>query len=112
MLYATEKGNKIKEVIHGVPISITSITINELLVGLKENETNKLKNFFSEVTVFDFDKKAAIKSAQLERALKSEGKLINKVDMLIAGISLVYNCTLLTCDQDFKKIKDFKVMTF
>lgn len=109
LLYGTEKGEIIKKLVTGKPIFISSFTSYELFLGLKEKELEKIKTFFKEVTVIDFDKKAAWKSAEIERNLKKEGKLINKVDIFIAGICLIHNFVLVTCDSDFKEISGLKI---
>jgi len=112
LIYGTVRGEKIKNFIHGKPISTSAFTIYELLMGLKKDEVKKIRSFLKAITVFNFDTKSAIKSAEIERSLKKRGGLINKVDIFIAGICLGHNFNLVTCDQDFIKIKTLKVKIF
>jgi len=109
MLYETEKGKEIESITKGGQIRITSLTIQELLIGMKEKEVKMLEAFFGEVLVTDFSKECATHSAVLERYLRKSGKLINKVDILIAGICFNHNYHLITCDRDFEKIKGLRI---
>jgi len=80
LLYGTEKGEQIREVITEKPLAMSSISIHELFVGLKEKELLPLTNFLREIAILDFDKKAALKSAELARELKKRGKMILERD--------------------------------
>jgi predicted nucleic acid-binding protein len=109
VIYGTEKGKQIRILTQGSPISVSALTIHELLVGLKENEVTLINNFLTEVTVTAFDKDSAIKSAEIERTLKKKGKLINKIDILIAGTCLIHKYDLVTCDTDFSALSNLKL---
>ena len=108
LIYGTEKGAEVRQKIHSEPIFLSSLTIHELLVGLKEKEVEALEQFFKEVSVLEFDSKAAFKSAMIEKALRQKGAMINKVDILIAGTCLVHNATLIGCDGGFTNIPELR----
>ena len=55
---------------------------------------------------------AALKSANIYKALKSSRKTINELDILIAGICEANDELLITFDNDFKRITDLKVYHF
>ena len=112
LVLGTEKGEKLKQHIGGSPMGVTSLTIHELLVGLRETEMELLSHFFHEVAVLPFDKEAAQKSARIEKQLRKEGRMINKMDILIAGICLFHNHELLTCDLDFSRVKELQLKIF
>lgn len=112
LIYGTEKGEQIKTFVKGGPIALSALSIHELLVGLKEKEREALNNFFKEITVFDFDKKAAEKSAEVERELQKKGRLVNKMDILIAAACLVHGHEFLTCDKHFLTVEKLKVHLF
>ncbi len=105
MLYGTEKGKKIKNIIRGEAIVVTVLTIQELMVGMKEKEIEKMEGFLESVSVVEFSKECALHSAVIERYLREKGRLVNKMDMLIAGTCLHRNYHLIACDNDFENIK-------
>ncbi len=104
LLYGTEKGQVIRETVQNEPFFLSTLAIHELLVGCKEKEIAAVKNLFQEISVADFDLRAAVQSARIERALRQKGKLINKVDILIGGLCISRGATLVTCDGDFESI--------
>ncbi len=110
--YGTSLGKQIKSHIGSSPICISALTVHELLVGLKESELQQLQPFLTEIVVVDFTTETAKRSAEIERELRRKGKLINRMDILIAGISLAHNHELLTCDKDFLQIKELPVKIF
>jgi predicted nucleic acid-binding protein len=105
VLYATEKGKKIQNILKDAPITLTVFTIHELLVGMKEKEIEKIENFLKLVSVAEFSKECALHSSVIEKHLREKGKLVNKMDLLIAGTCLQGNYHLITCDNDFENIK-------
>jgi len=105
VLYATDKGKKIQALAKEEPITITVFTIHELLVGMKEKEIEKIEKFLKLVTVTEFSKECALHSSVIERHLRGKGRLVNKMDLLIAGMCLYRNYHLITCDNDFENIK-------
>ncbi len=105
VLFATEKGKKIQHITKDQPITITILTIHELLVGMKEKDIEKMEHFLKSVSAAEFSKECATHSAVIERHLREKGRLVNKMDILIAGICLHRNYHLITCDKDFENIK-------
>jgi tRNA(fMet)-specific endonuclease VapC len=109
---ATEKGNKIENYLGDSSLAISSITVHELLVGLKESEKDFMNNFLKEAEIISFDKNSAEQSSSIERELRKKGKLINIMDILIAGSCNSKGFNLVTCDNDFLKINGLKVNIF
>lgn len=109
LMYGSEKGNIIKKVVGSSPVAISALTVYELWIGMKPPEIDFFTNLIQEVTVIDFNKLSAIKSADLETELKKKGIMINKVDLLIAGTCLAHGFELVTCDADFSKVKGLTV---
>ena len=105
LMYGSEKGNSIKKAVGSNSVAISALTIYELWLGMKPSETDFLYNLIQEVTVMDFNKLSAMKSADIEKELKKKGTMINKVDILIAGTCLAHGLELVTCDADFAKVK-------
>ncbi len=102
VLYGTEKGQRIQKLAAGRPVKITVFTIHELLAGMKKAE---IETFLKTISVIDFTKEGALHSSMIERHLREKGNLVNKMDILIAGICLKESCHLITCDHDFEMIK-------
>lgn len=109
ILYGTRKGASVKDLIAGKPVCTSPFSIYELELGLRDDEVKQLSAFFKDVAIIDFDKQAAMKSAETEKDLKKKGRLINKVDIFIAGICLAHDLVLVTCDHDFEKVKGIKL---
>lgn len=105
----TIKGEEIKARYGNSDISVASITINEALANTKEKEHEAFMDFFKASRVLSFDSIAAYESARVEKKLAQKGKLIGKMDILIAAICLVHNLPLVTCDNDFKKVEGLNV---
>ncbi len=106
----TEIGRKIQSKYNEEVVRVTTFTIHELLVGASSTAKKKLyEHLFPSLEIFPFDYDASLKSAELERFLRTKGRLINKMDILIAGICLAQGATIVTCDADFTRIPELKV---
>ena len=89
-------------------LSLTVINQYELLRGLvpdKGEERERLLEFLSSLVVHGFSEKEINYSTEIYSELKERGKLINELDIMIAGISLANNEKLLTRDNDFRFVK-------
>lgn len=113
ILDKTFKGEKIYEKLKDNIINITSITIHEILVGAKNSEEFLyLKQIIENCNVLNFDAKSAEVSSIIERQLTKEVKKIRDADLFIAAICIKNKATLVTCDKDFKKIKELNLELF
>lgn len=106
----TKKGEDILKKYGDENMVTTSFTVHESLMGSKESEMKKLKEFFKDTLILSYDFESAEKSSEIEKELTSKGELINKIDIFIASICILNNCNLITLDKDFKKIKDLKLI--
>lgn len=89
-------------------LAITAINRYELLRGLipgEEEEKARLQEFLSSLVIHALGEKEINYSTEIYWKLKERGKLINELDIIIAGISLANNEMLLTNDKDFRSIK-------
>ncbi len=86
-------------------IAVTFINEYELL---RYGETERIENVFetliSKIKVYHTTDEAAIRAAQIYKKLKEKGSLIGENDILIAGICLANRETLVTNDNDFKRL--------
>ena len=88
-------------------IAITVITGYELLKGYRtKKEETTVNELLSRVRIYCMDNKSMRVSGSLYRELKSHGKLKNEADVLIAGIVLANNETLITADSDFSELEE------
>lgn len=105
----TEKGKKIARFIEKEATAISAISVNEFLIGAKNKKL--LDEFVKTTHILPFDAEAAYKSVEIEEKLKGKGKMINKLDILIAATVLVHGLQLITADKDFMNIEELKVIT-
>src|SRR3989344_6556781 len=108
ILQGTDKSKEIHKIIYGNTVKTTSFSLHEIAAGEDETTIDTILNFFNNIDVLPFDINSAIISFSIEKKLRKEGKLINKIDMLIAGICQQHNLTIITLDKDFDKIKSIK----
>ena len=83
-------------------IAITSLSRYELLQRFYKDQA--LLSFLADTEVYAFDKRASDKAAELWHKLKSKGKMVDDIDLLIASVALSNGEELLTMDNSFKNI--------
>ena len=105
-----ENGRKILDLINNDKVCITVFTVYELYFGIKDNELNKLTEFFDSVEIVPFMFHAAKKAAGIKKELKNKGDIIEEIDILIAATCLYYKSKLITLDKDFKNVDNLKVI--
>ncbi len=103
---------KLQELIkRSEPQSVTALTIFELFSGLARcnkpaEERNKIMKTLSGQLVVHLDSDSAEKGGEIDGSLIKEGKGIDAIDCMIAGIALIKNDIILTRNvKDFSKIK-------
>ena len=102
----------------GESIFITSLTIFEVFRGVNRSkkpveERRKINITLENQLTLDFDDKSAEKAGEIDRELISEGKIIDPIDCMIAGIALVKKEKVLTRNiKDFSRISGLEVETY
>jgi predicted nucleic acid-binding protein len=109
LLADTEKAKKIEEILGKTPIATTTISYVEVISGVKGKGIVGAIEFFNSVVVLDFDIVAANESIWIEKELKQTGQLLGRTDLFIAGICKQNKFPLVTCDNDFKRVKSITV---
>ncbi len=109
LLNGTDKGKKVVEFVKDKPLAITSFTVYELLLGMREDEKEVTENFIKSVNILDFDLESSRKSAIIEKRLKKKGTPINKVDVFISAICSLKSSILISGDKDFSKIEEINL---
>ena len=95
-------------------INISILTFYEILSGLKYKDAKKqLESFlqFCEViSIIPLTEEPSSRSADIYATLKRSGEMIDDVDILIAGICLENNFTIVTNNtKHFSRIEDLKI---
>lgn len=98
------------DVLLGVePLAIGDIILLEVLQGFRADaHFNTAKQILSSLTLFNMlGEDAALKAANLFRALRKQGITIRKTnDVIIANFCVTHNCSLLFADKDFLPFVD------
>ena len=97
-------------------IAVSTITQMEILYGLRLNPrlNSKLgpimEQFFGAVRIVPFNDVAALATAVLRATLKRRGTPIGAYDVLIAGVALANDLTLVTSNvSEFERIADLRI---
>lgn len=120
ILRGNEKVKLIKDKLdsNNEQITIASPTIMELRKGLKigkpkEGEENKINELIDSFTILNLDKHSAVLSGDIEGDLVNRGEVIDLEDIMIAGIAISNNETLITRNvKHFKKIKGLDIESY
>lgn len=98
---------KLEKMDGGERMATTTVTKYELLKGPKEGGVLALLNT---IEIYDYDSRAAERSAKIFKELKRKGRMVNELDILIASIAIAHDELLVTRDNDFKRIEHLKVL--
>ena len=96
-------------------LAISSILVYEIEYGLvKSNNPNRLRTFLSQIqlryTIFDVCVESAIKAGQIRGHLEQRGQIIGPYDLLIAGIALAHDLTVVTRNtREFERVAGLQV---
>ena len=109
LLEGGEFGKKVQGYIEDDVAGVSTITINEFLVGAGEKQKQTFQEFLKSSEILSFDELASYKSVGIEKSLSRKGEMIGKLDIFIAAICLVQDVPLITTDKDFKNVDGLKV---
>jgi tRNA(fMet)-specific endonuclease VapC len=95
-------------------LSISIISYYEIISGLQSIDANKRINEFETfcklIDIINLDKASILASCKIYASLKKSGKLIDDIDILIAGIALSNNLVMITDNTEhFDRIEGLKV---
>jgi tRNA(fMet)-specific endonuclease VapC len=95
-------------------LSISIISYYEIISGLQSIDANKRINEFEKfcklIDIINLDKASILASCKIYASLKKSGKLIDDIDILIAGIALSNNLVMITDNTGhFDRIEGLKV---
>lgn len=113
--------NKTVAAIDNIEGNLTSsyVCLAELFEGVYRVNNRKhvkeaIMNFFASLTtIFGLNVEIAELFGQIRKELKTEGKVIEDLDIFIAATCMVYDLTLLTYNKDhFSRVKDLKIYPY
>jgi tRNA(fMet)-specific endonuclease VapC len=96
-------------------IAISTISLYEIEVGIAKSaqpakRRRQLDTFLSAISVFPFDRSAALAAATVRAELERRGRPIGPLDNLIAGIALAHRATLVTRNtREFSRLPNLDV---
>lgn len=104
LIYFFQGRDRVVEALEALPseeLCIPTVVIYELQVGIEksaspERRTQLLEKTMLRANVVDFDRKAAVAAARIRARLERLGSPIGAVDVLIAGMTVSLDATLVT----------------
>ena len=107
VMKSTRRGKAVMERVGKEDAATTAICVHETLVG-EPTWAPLLGSTSIEIIPFDFA--AAEASAQVRAQLQRMGKMVEPLDILIAGICIAHDHTLVTCDKGYLRIKGLRTV--
>jgi len=99
------------------PLRTTAVTEYELLKGAhlsskREENLQRLRRLFYRAQVLGLTHEACGEAARIYSQLESKGKMINEFDILIAGIVIANEETLVSRDEHFEVIEGLRLQSW
>jgi predicted nucleic acid-binding protein len=91
-------------------IATTVINKYEILRGTTEKDAGLVSGLLSQFVIYDFEDTVVREAVKAHKRLAEKGKMINELDVLIAGIVAANNETLITKDKDFLNFESAKII--
>lgn len=76
----------------------------ELFSGADESEKNMIKAKFSEMDYLEMNRDDYAKASSLYQTMRARGKILQRIDLLIAAFCVQRGLLLMTLDKDFEGI--------
>jgi predicted nucleic acid-binding protein len=91
-------------------IATTVISKYEILRGTTEKDSGLVSGLLSQFVIYDFEDNVVREAVKAHKRLAEKGKMVNELDVLIAGIVAANNETLITKDKDFLNFESAKII--
>jgi len=91
-------------------IAITVISKYEMLRGVTEHDASFVSQLLEKFVIYDFEDCAVREVVEAYKKLAQKGRKINELDLIIAGIALANNETLITKDRNFLNFESEKII--
>lgn len=93
--------------------AISVVTVHEVLRGLfylgREEKIKIGESALSRFQIIPYTQEIARKSAEFDAQLMKRGEVLPFTDVVIATTALIYDLTLVTRDEHFKRLKELKI---
>jgi predicted nucleic acid-binding protein len=89
---------------------ITVITKYELLRGVRKMDSIMLALLIDSMDLYELKENGLQRTIEIYKGLDARGKLINELDILIAGIAEANNQVLVTTDKHFVNIQSNNII--
>lgn len=104
----TAQGKRALSLMGKTPAATTSISVQEVLVGVSEKEVAVYESMFEGFQILSHDAAAARIAAKIQRKLK--GNALSTADAMIAGICISQGAMLVTFDKAFQRVSELKLL--
>ncbi len=100
---------------YGGGLFVPSVVVGELYAGAyhvanPSTLLDKIADLLTDVTVLDFDLACAARFGEIRGSLLQRGLAIPSVDLMIASVALVHDCTLVTHNtKDFQNVPGLRL---
>ena len=91
-------------------LATTIITKYEMLRGATKQDVGFVAELLKKFIIFDFDEDSVGEVVRAYQRLSEKGKMINELDIIIAGIASANSQTLITKDTDFLNLQSNKII--
>ena len=91
-------------------IGTSVISKCEILRGTNEKDIDLVSGLLSQFVIYDFDYSVVKDAVKAHKKLADKGKMVNELDVLIAGVASANNETLITKDKDFLNFESAKII--
>jgi tRNA(fMet)-specific endonuclease VapC len=92
--------------------AVSVITEFEIQIGSNESQKGFWDDFFRQVLVLPYDRRANDEAVRIFKDLKSTGNLIDMPDLLIGATAKAHNMKLATLNEkDFERIPGLELLT-
>ena len=91
-------------------IATTTITKYEMLRGATNHDIDFITQLLDKFIIYDFEDAVVDQVVETYKMLAKKGKLVNELDIIIAGIALAHDETLVTKDKDFWNFESNKII--
>ena len=91
-------------------IATTVISKYEILRGTTEKDAGLVSGLLNQFVIYDFEDTVVKEAVKAHKRLAEKGKMVNELDVFIAGIVAANNETLITKDKDFLNFESAKIM--
>lgn len=106
---------KLNELVESAtPIGVSTLTVTEVGSGLRdESEKREFDDVLDRMEVVPFGKSESRRAARLQRQLKSEGRRVGAIDVMIAATALEHDRGVVTRNvSEFDRIDDVRVSPY